>query len=149
MNIIAESNVTIDIIQEDFIDTYTNLSIKSVAMLKWVTTYSVQANFVFKTDDNMYMNLTNLIEDANSRTTQRFIMGAVINKVKPFADKRSKWCEPNFKGLYPRYTSDTAYLISGDVVNNPLVLVGNCIHKRDFHPKPFIEITSIAGNLGR
>lgn len=57
----------------------------------------------------MYINPPNLIKDANSMTTQRFIMRSVINRVKLYTDKR-------FKGRYPRYISGMAYLISGDVV---------------------------------
>lgn len=46
-NITPESNVTNDIIKEYFMDTYTNVTIKSVALLKWATTYCAQANFLF------------------------------------------------------------------------------------------------------
>lgn len=117
IGLIRENNVHNDIIQEDFMDTYGNLSLKSVAMLKWSSNYCAKAKYVLKTDDDMFIHLPNIIQDAKSRSKQRFIMGCVRNKARPIQNKRSKWYAPNYKGkFYPRHTSGTAYLISGDVV---------------------------------
>ena len=50
-----------DIIQENFVDTYANLSVKSLMMLKWYSqSCSDKALYLMKTDDDMYVNLVNL-----------------------------------------------------------------------------------------
>ena len=51
-----------DIIREDFLDTYQNLTLKTLAGIKWTGQFCHQAEFVMKTDDDMYVNLVNLFE---------------------------------------------------------------------------------------
>lgn len=51
-----ESNFYNDIIQENYIDSYRNLTYKGVSALKWITRYCSQASFVLKTDDDIITN---------------------------------------------------------------------------------------------
>jgi len=51
-----------DIVQEDFLDSYHNLTYKGVAALKWITNYCSQAKFVLKTDDDIFVNSFSLID---------------------------------------------------------------------------------------
>ena len=46
-----------DIIQGNFHDSYHNLTYKNVFGLLWVSTFCEQAEFVIKTDDDMYIDL--------------------------------------------------------------------------------------------
>ena len=52
-----ESSKYGDIIQGDFLDTYHNLSYKAVMGNLWVAEFCSQAEFVVKTDDDMYVDL--------------------------------------------------------------------------------------------
>ncbi|XP_075547265.1 beta-1,3-galactosyltransferase 4-like [Dermacentor variabilis] len=50
-----------DIIQADFRDTYRNLTLKSVFLLKWAFMYCSRAQFLLKTDDDVFVNVDNLV----------------------------------------------------------------------------------------
>ena len=51
-----------DIVREDFLDTYQNLTLKTLAGVKWAGQWCHQAEFVMKTDDDMYVNLETMME---------------------------------------------------------------------------------------
>ena len=51
-----------DVVREDFLDTYQNLTLKTLAGVKWAGQFCGQAEFVMKTDDDMYVNLDNMME---------------------------------------------------------------------------------------
>ena len=46
-----------DLVQGDFLDTYHNLSYKAIMGNLWVAEFCSQAQFVVKTDDDMYVDL--------------------------------------------------------------------------------------------
>merc|ERR1711894_270919 len=52
-----ESTLYKDIVQEDFEDTYHNLTLKTIMGLKWMAIFCPQAEFVLKTDDDIYVNV--------------------------------------------------------------------------------------------
>ncbi|XP_067686254.1 beta-1,3-galactosyltransferase 1-like isoform X2 [Haliotis asinina] len=114
-NLLNESKTYRDIVQEDFHDSYRNLSLKSVAMLKWVETYCISAKFLLKADDDMYINVPNLLTSLRKRKEEKFILGCIFVGARPVQDKRSKWYTPlnEFsEKTYPRYTSGTSYSMS-------------------------------------
>ncbi|XP_046379831.2 beta-1,3-galactosyltransferase 1-like isoform X2 [Haliotis rufescens] len=114
-NLLDESNTYGDLVQENFHDSYRNLSLKSVAMLKWVKTYCISAKYLLKADDDMYINVPNLLTSLRKRKEEKFILGFIFVGARPVQDKRSKWYTPvsdfNEK-TYPRYTSGTSYSMS-------------------------------------
>lgn len=114
-----ESDTYHDIIQEDFVDSYRNLSLKSVAMLKWTFTYCSSAKYVLKADDDMFVNLDYLFKVLKFRKITNSIIGMKITGARPVQDKQSKWYTPPemFNGtVYPPYCSGTSYVISVDSV---------------------------------
>ena len=46
-----------DLVQGDFLDTYHNLSYKAVMGYMWVAEFCSQADFVVKTDDDLFVDL--------------------------------------------------------------------------------------------
>ena len=46
--------------QESFIDTYANLTLKSLLLLRWFTQRCEDSQYVMKTDDDVYINLVKL-----------------------------------------------------------------------------------------
>ena len=56
-----ENEIYQDIIQEDFIDSYKNLTYKGVMALKWISTYCSTAKYILKVDDDMLVNTFTLI----------------------------------------------------------------------------------------
>eukprot|EP00106_Octopus_bimaculoides_P004294 XP_014771736.1 PREDICTED: beta-1,3-galactosyltransferase 1-like isoform X2 [Octopus bimaculoides] len=108
-----------DIVQENYIDHYANLSLKSIAYLRWVSSSCRKVKFVLKTDDDMYINLPLLEKTLMNMKRSRFIMGLLFKHVAPIRDSSSKWYTPISKypkNEFPEYVSGTAYLISGDLV---------------------------------
>lgn len=117
--VLNESRHFRDIIQEDFLDTYKNLSLKSVALLKWVTANCLSAKFVLKTDDDMFINTEMLYKTLLQTKPVWSILGVIIVGARPVQDKKSKWYTPTEdfpQRVYPKYCSGTAYVISTDLV---------------------------------
>ena len=56
-----EASLYKDVIVEDFVDAYNNLTIKSIMGLKWAAQYCGNAKYVFKVDDDMFVNTYNLL----------------------------------------------------------------------------------------
>lgn len=81
-----------DIIQENFLDTYNNLTLKSVMMLKWVISNCNKAKFLMKTDDDMFINVAMLLKTLHSKPQNTSILlGALICNAKPISDRKNKW----------------------------------------------------------
>jgi len=119
-----ESRTFGDIIQSSaFQDTYMNLTLKSMSMLRWTQQFCHGVKLLLKADDDMFIRIDNLLgyyED-NKASLSRKIFGDLIVGAKPVRDKSSKWfLKPEeFNGtVYPTYTSGTAYVISGDLIAN-------------------------------
>ncbi|XP_062582547.1 beta-1,3-galactosyltransferase 1-like [Saccostrea cucullata] len=117
--VVVESAKYHDVIQEDFIDSYRNLSIKSVALLKWVHQFCNDAEYVLKTDDDMFIHIRNLITILKKKNPINAVIGRRINGATPLRDENSKWytsVNEYSKRYYPPYCSGTAYVLSGDAI---------------------------------
>jgi beta-1,3-galactosyltransferase 1 len=80
-----------DIIQEGFVDSYNNLTLKSVMMLKWVTTNCQSVWYIMKTDDDMFVNINNLVSLLKVRNMSNLLVGALICGARPISDTQNKW----------------------------------------------------------
>ncbi|XP_016118684.1 beta-1,3-galactosyltransferase 1-like, partial [Sinocyclocheilus grahami] len=56
-----ESEIFHDIVVEDFIDSYHNLTLKTLMGMRWVATFCNQAKYVMKTDSDIFVNMDNLV----------------------------------------------------------------------------------------
>ncbi|KAK6634389.1 hypothetical protein RUM43_011790 [Polyplax serrata] len=112
-----ESRVHKDVIQENFVDSYNNLTLKSVAMLKYVKNHCENVEFIFKCDDDMFVylpNLLTLIKVVKEEKLKNVLLGKVICGAKPILEVSSKWYTPRYmyhEKVYPRYLSGTGYLM--------------------------------------
>ncbi|XP_060078100.1 beta-1,3-galactosyltransferase 1-like [Ylistrum balloti] len=115
-NKVFEENHTYhDIVQEDFWDSYRNLSIKSVGALKWMKNYCNIAKFGLKVDDDIFVNIPNLMEMLSKVTHPRIIIGHLFVGARPIQDIHSKWhtAKEDFpRDVYPPYVSGTCYVMS-------------------------------------
>lgn len=64
-----------DLIQFNFIDTYYNLTIKSLAMLRWSMVQCAMVKFVYKVDDDVIVNIENLVSFCNEHYNEMAIWG--------------------------------------------------------------------------
>ena len=91
VNVSKESDEFDDIIQEDFIDTYANLTVKSLMLLKWYTQHCHTVPYVLKTDDDMYINLKNLFRVVETNKKPNLLLGTLICGATPIRDPYNKW----------------------------------------------------------
>lgn len=104
-----------DIIRGKFVDTYDNLTLKTISMLEWVDTYCPHASFVLKTDDDMFINVSRLLAFIKKHSPeQRAIYGRLAKKWKPIRNKKSKYyiSPQQYKPpVFPDFTTGPAYLL--------------------------------------
>ncbi|XP_074076991.1 beta-1,3-galactosyltransferase 1-like [Macrotis lagotis] len=115
-----ESRMFQDIIQQDFQDNYSNLTLKVLMGMKWVATYCPKAQFVMKTDTDMFVNTEYLIQKllVTISTSQLYFTGFPMRKYRPIRDSRNKWYMPFdlYPGeVYPDFCSGTGYVFSGSL----------------------------------
>lgn len=124
LNVQRESKKYQDIIQEDFIDSYTNLTLKTVFALKWLQKNCLnQIAFFVKCDDDTFLHIPNLLHfllggtipiyrdtlkayghsflSVNAlykgnglNSTQNILMGRLLSASKPSKRPSHKWYMP-------------------------------------------------------
>lgn len=103
-----------DIIQGKFVDTYNNLTLKSLSIMEWVSNYCLKAKFVLKTDDDMFNNISTLLNFIeNLKTVVAAFYGYLADKSAPIRDKNHKWYVSKYdfrNEQYPPYITGPAYL---------------------------------------
>ncbi|XP_010335916.1 lactosylceramide 1,3-N-acetyl-beta-D-glucosaminyltransferase [Saimiri boliviensis] len=110
-----------DLIQQDFVDSFYNLTLKLLLQFSWANTYCPHAKFLMTADDDIFIHMPNLIEYLQSLEqigVQDFWIGRVHRGAPPIRDKSSKYYvsyEMYQWPAYPDYTAGAAYVISGDV----------------------------------
>ncbi|XP_012312577.2 lactosylceramide 1,3-N-acetyl-beta-D-glucosaminyltransferase [Aotus nancymaae] len=110
-----------DIIQQEFVDSFYNLTLKLLLQFSWANTYCPHAKFLMTADDDIFIHMPNLIEYLQSLEqigVQDFWIGRVHRGAPPVRDKSSKYYvsyEMYQWPAYPDYTAGAAYVISGDV----------------------------------
>lgn len=123
-NLQQESTLYEDIIRGNFIDSYSNLTLKTISTLEWVNTYCPNAKFLLKADDDMFINVERLIKFAEKHAKdKRTIFGRVAKKWKPIRNKQSKYfvSQAQFKQvLYPDFTTGPSYLVTQDAIGDLL-----------------------------
>lgn len=114
----AESREHGDVIQMDFVDSYRNLTVKTLMIMNWVATHCAQASFAMKVDADIFVNVFYLMELLRTYPTRGFITGSVIRDGRPRRDRESKWflSEDVYPDTYfPPYVSGAGYVFSTDV----------------------------------
>ncbi|KAF5305316.1 hypothetical protein FQR65_LT07742 [Abscondita terminalis] len=109
-----------DILQGKFIDSYDNLTLKSISILEWVINNCPETDFLLKTDDDMFINIPRLLTFITGcDKEERAIYGKLAHKWKPDRNKKSKYyISPLLykQSIYPDFTTGPAYLIPGGVI---------------------------------
>ena len=118
-NVTRESDLYDDILQEDFIDSYANLTVKSLMLLKWFSKSCEKVPYVLKTDDDVFINLKNLHALVTKNKKTNLLMGTLICGATPIRDPYNKWFSPKYmygKKRYPNYLSGTGMEIQISVI---------------------------------
>eukprot|EP00057_Strongylocentrotus_purpuratus_P004524 XP_003728876.1 PREDICTED: beta-1,3-galactosyltransferase 1-like [Strongylocentrotus purpuratus] len=142
-----ESVIFGDIVQENFIDDYLNMTLKTVMGFKWSTTFCSRAKYVMKLDDDVLINTRMVADVLLKAPTNSFSMGD-LHAHAIVRDPKSEWGKfftpvhlwprrkfpPFFTGPAYMFSMDMAQKISKACRDTPLfpwsdVYVGMCCLK--------------------
>lgn len=120
-----------DIVQEDFMDTYRNLTYKGVAALRWISRYCRHARYVLKTDDDIFVNAFNLLRHlrrldrtaasatpgvAAGAAPRGLLLCLVWYSMMVMRDGKWKVSKEEWPDdMYPTYCSGSAFIMTTDV----------------------------------
>lgn len=118
-----ESNSYGDIVVENFLDSYRNLTFKAIAGLKWVSKHCGNATYVIKSDDDILIDMHPFMQQLNSTKirnygTRNLIMCNQWVRMKVIRDKNSKWYISTAEfadDYFPPYCSGSVFIMSIDV----------------------------------
>ncbi|XP_071548956.1 beta-1,3-galactosyltransferase 5-like isoform X2 [Panulirus ornatus] len=124
-NVQDEMDAHHDIIQNDFIDSYRNLTYKSISWLSWVRDWCQDTPFVVKIDDDVVVNPFHLFQYLKNQIeiypSVKDIHGRVRATAKPM--RAGKWAvteEEYSKPTYPPFVLGPAYILGRNCVDRLL-----------------------------
>uniref|UniRef100_A0A3P9KCY0 Hexosyltransferase n=1 Tax=Oryzias latipes TaxID=8090 RepID=A0A3P9KCY0_ORYLA len=149
-----EDRIYKDILQWDFMDTFFNLTLKEVNFLKWFDIFCPTVQFVFKGDDDVFVNTPNLLQLIRFRVEEhkdaQLFVGDTISKAIPIRNRQSKYYIPKelYDQPYPPYVGGGGFLMSSRLARRLLVVseklelypiddvfLGMCLKKLDVTPE--------------
>ncbi|XP_071752351.2 beta-1,3-galactosyltransferase 2-like isoform X1 [Centroberyx gerrardi] len=109
-----------DLIQSNFMDTYLNLTIKTMVIMDWLATRCPTAAYAMKIDSDMFLNIDNLVIMLQKPGIPKlnYLTGMLMWNRPVIRSKNSKWYVPEEMypdPLYPTYTLGMGYLFSNDL----------------------------------
>jgi Galactosyltransferase len=115
LSVTHEAKAYNDIIIEDFVDSYVNLTIKTAFAMKNFLNYFKDSKYFFKIDDDAFLNVEGLFE-AMKNAPEDSLIGARESHSIPIRDENHRWYIPEFlfEGeVFPPYLLGLAYVIPG------------------------------------
>ncbi|KAG8445094.1 hypothetical protein GDO86_010023 [Hymenochirus boettgeri] len=119
--LVAENKIFKDLVQQDFFDSFHNLTLKLLLQFGWFNSYCQSAKFMMSADDDIFIHTPNLVLYLKSMALidiQDFWIGRVHRGSPPIRRKNSKYYVPYEMypwASYPDYTAGAAYVVSRDV----------------------------------
>ncbi|NXO42777.1 B3GL1 acetylgalactosaminyltransferase, partial [Locustella ochotensis] len=118
-----------DIIRQDFLDTYDNLTLKTIMAFQWLSEFCPNARFFMKTDADVFINTPNLVRfllQLNSSENVFTGYPLIDNFAFRGLDKKRfiSYEEYPFK-LYPPYCSGLGYILDGKLALRTYELMGH------------------------
>ncbi|NXV19882.1 B3GL1 acetylgalactosaminyltransferase, partial [Cepphus grylle] len=106
-----------DIIRQDFMDTYDNLTLKTIMAFRWVAEFCSNARFLMKTDADVFINTANLVKFLLKLSSSENVFTGypLIDNFayRGFYKKTYiSYDEYPFR-LYPPYCSGMGYILDG------------------------------------
>lgn len=112
-----------DLIQQDFVDTFHNLTLKLIQQFRWAHAHCAHSRFLMTADDDIFVHMPNLVrylQDMDRKGVTDFWIGRVHRGAPPIRSKESKYYVP-FEmyqwSSYPDYTAGAGYVVSRDVAD--------------------------------
>jgi len=104
-----------DLLREDFLDSYQNLTLKTLGGVKWAAIFCPQARHVMKTDDDMFVNINLLRNHLDDQDSERTITGCIKNGPEG-APQPVGGPGASFRSVHPLFTAGAGYILSGDLL---------------------------------
>jgi hypothetical protein len=105
--IMLEAGLYGDIVQENFLDSYRNLTYKGIMAMKWLSLHCANVDFILKVDDDIVVNMFALVRHLNALKSNRIekkqtLMCLVWTRMRVMRDKKSKWylSKEEMNGIY-------------------------------------------------
>jgi len=112
----------LDFIQGNFVDSYVNLTYKTVMGLDWVEKFCSGTKFVLKVDDNTLIDPYHLVKCLFQKSPdgdiENFLYCSVYKNQGPVRRTSDKWHVPEDElkyAKYPPYCESFVYIMSRDV----------------------------------
>jgi hypothetical protein len=122
----SEMHLYDDILLANFNDSYKNLTLKTMAMLEWTSSYCSKADYLLKADDDVFINVENLLKfiekiegDGNMKEPKFY--GYLAEGWPPIRYESSKYFLPfeQFsENTFPDFLTGPAYLFSTVIVQS-------------------------------
>lgn len=144
-----EQKIHGDIIQGNSFDSYDNLTLKTISALEWIDTYCSEADFVLKTDDDVFINIDRLLaflRDVDTKTDA--IYGRLAKNWKPLRNKKSKYytsVQQYKPELFPTFTTGPAYVFPARLSHK---LFESALNKNYFKLEDVYTTGLVAESLG-
>ncbi|XP_024290888.1 lactosylceramide 1,3-N-acetyl-beta-D-glucosaminyltransferase A [Oncorhynchus tshawytscha] len=112
-----------DMVQQDFVDTFHNLTLKLLLQFRWAHFYCPHARFLMTADNDIFVHMPNLVrylQDMDRKGVTDFWIGHVHRGAPPIRQKESKYYVPQEMypwASYPDYTAGAGYVVSRDVAD--------------------------------
>ncbi|XP_045073047.1 beta-1,3-galactosyltransferase 1-like [Coregonus clupeaformis] len=117
--VLQESKEHQDLLQSDFIDSYKNLTIKTMVMMEWLSSRCPNASYAMKIDSDMFLNVHNLVYMLLLHSPkQNYMTGMVASGAAVLRDPSSKWYFPHEafpEPVYPPYALGLGYVFTLDL----------------------------------
>lgn len=109
-----------DLIQSDFMDSYINLTIKTMVIMDWLATRCRTAAYAMKIDSDMFLNIDNLVMMLQKPGIPKlnYLTGMLMWNRPVIRSKNSKWYVPEEMypdPQYPTYALGMGYVFSNDL----------------------------------
>lgn len=117
-----EAQVYKDIVIGDFLDTYRNLSLKTLFGLQWSWQYC-QPKYILKTDEDCYVNVLSLVQWLQeyhvTNGSKPLYAGNIQRNMEVVRDKKDRYYVSIMdidKHMYPPYASGGGYVFSASLL---------------------------------
>ncbi|XP_035271640.1 lactosylceramide 1,3-N-acetyl-beta-D-glucosaminyltransferase A-like isoform X2 [Anguilla anguilla] len=110
-----------DLVQQDFLDTFHNLTAKLLLQLRWAHARCARARFLMSADDDVFVHMPNLVrylQGLRRDGARDLWVGRVHRGAPPIRRRDSKYYMSHDMypwTSYPDYTAGAGYVVSGDV----------------------------------
>ncbi|KAJ3588739.1 hypothetical protein NHX12_009593 [Muraenolepis orangiensis] len=109
-----------DLIQSDFIDSYHNLTIKTMVIMDWLASRCHMVPYAMKIDSDMFLNVENLVKMLKmpGTPTKEYATGRLKSQTPVVRAKDSQWYVPEDiypERYFPTYAVGMGYIFSLDM----------------------------------